>query len=134
MVDYDDQLSRALDETPGVTAGGDRFDLPDPNVRQEGNATIYENFQETVDRLDREESSVLKFIQNELGTSAGIDERGRARFTGEFDASRIGDAIEDFVDAYVRCPKCGLPDTRLVTENGAEMIRCDASGALSPAG
>jgi translation initiation factor 2 subunit 2 len=134
MVDYDEQLTRALDETPTVAAGSARVDLPDPVVRQEGNVTVYENFQETVDRLVREESLVLRFVQNELGTSAGIDERGRARLTGSFDASRIGDAIEDFADAYVRCPECGLPDTRLVEENGAEMIRCDACGALSPAG
>lgn len=134
MVDYDDQLSRALDETPGIEAGGERFDLPDPEVRQEGNATVYENFVETVDVLDREDTFVLKFLQTELGTSAGIDERGRARLTGSFDADRIGDAIEGFADAYVTCPECGLPDTRLVEENGDEMLRCDACGALSPAG
>ena len=134
MVDYDDQLTRALDETPGVEAGGERFELPDPEVRQEGNATVYENFVETVDVLDREDAFVLKFLQNELGTSAAIDERGRARLTGSFRADRIGDAISDFADAYVICPECGLPDTRLVEENGAEVLRCDACGALSPAG
>ena len=134
MVDYDEQLSRALDETPGIAAGGERFSVPDPVVRTEGNVTVYENFQETVDRLDRDESLVLRYLQTELGTSAGIDERGRARLTGSFDAGRIGEAIEDFADAYVRCPECGLPDTRLVEQNGAEMIRCDACGALSPAG
>ncbi|HKJ58633.1 MAG TPA: translation initiation factor IF-2 subunit beta [Halobacteriales archaeon] len=134
MVDYDEQLGRALDETPGIAAGGERFAVPDPVVRTEGNVTVYENFQETVDRLDREESLVLRYLQTDLGTSAGIDERGRARLTGSFDADRIGEAIEDFADAYVRCPECGLPDTRLVEQNGAEMIRCDACGALSPAG
>ena len=134
MVDYDDRLSRALDETPGVAAGGERFDVPDPDVRQEGNVTVYENFQATVDALGRDDSLLLKFLQNELGTSAGIDERGRARFTGSFGADRIGDAIDDFADAYVLCPECGLPDTRLVEENGTEMRRCDACGALSPVG
>ena len=134
MVDYDEQLSRALDETPGIAAGGERSAVPDPVVRTEGNVTVYENFQETVDRLDRDESLVLRYLQADLGTSAGIDERGRARLTGSFDAGRIGEAIEDFADAYVRCPECGLPDTRLVEQNGAEMIRCDACGALSPAG
>ena len=134
MVDYDEQLSRALDETPGIAAGGERFAVPDPVVRTEGNVTVYENFQETVDRLDRDESLVLRHLQADLGTSAGIDERGRARLTGSFDAGRIGEAIEDFADAYVRCPECGLPDTRLVEQNGSEMIRCDACGALSPAG
>ena len=134
MVDYDEQLSRALDETPAVAGDGERFSVPEPVVRPEGNVTVYENFQETVDRLDRDESLVLRYLQAELGTSAGIDERGRARLTGSFDADRIGEAVADFVEAYVRCPECGLPDTRLVEQNGTDVIRCDACGAVSPAG
>jgi len=134
MVDYDEQLSRALDETPAVAGDGERFSVPEPVVRPEGNVTVYENFQETVDRLDRDESLVLRYLQAELGTSAGIDERGRARLTGSFDADRIGEAVADFVEAYVRCPECGLPDTRLVEQDGTDVIRCDACGAVSPAG
>jgi len=134
MSDYEQQLDDALSATPDIQGSEDRFTIPDPDVRQEGNATVYENFQATVDRLDREPESVLKFLQNELGTSAHIDERRRARLTGEFTARRIGDAIEAFADAYVRCPECGLPDTRLEHEQGAEMIKCTACGALSPTG
>lgn len=131
---YDDQLDRAFDELPDIESGGDRFDLPTPDVRQEGNVTVYENFQETVDRLDRTEDAVLKFLQDEVGTSAHIDESGRARLTGDFTADRIDDAIERYADAYVRCPECGLPDTRLVDEQGTTVLRCDACGAISPTG
>ncbi len=134
MSEYDDLLDRALDETPDIEGSGERFDIPDPEVRQEGNVTVYENFQPTIDRFDRDESLVLKFLQNELGTSAHIDEKGRARLTGEFNARRIDDAIEAFCDTYVRCPECGLPDTRLVEQQGATVIKCDACGALSPTG
>jgi translation initiation factor 2 subunit 2 len=134
MSDYDEQLEEALSATPDIQGDEARFTIPDPDVRQEGNATVYENFRATVDRLDREPESVLKFLQNELGTSAHIDERGRARLTGEFTADRIENAIEAFADAYVLCSECGLPDTRLETEQGTETIRCTACGALSPAG
>jgi translation initiation factor 2 subunit 2 len=134
MSDYEEQLEEALSVTPDIQDGEARFTIPDPDVRQEGNTTVYENFQTTVDRLDREPELVLKFLQNELGTSAHIDERGRARLTGAFTPDRIGDAIEAFADAYVLCPECGLPDTRLETEQGAETIRCTACGAISPAG
>lgn len=134
MVDYDEQLSRALDATPEIAGSVERFSVPDPDVRQEGNVTVYENFRATVDRLDREPSFLLKFLQTELGTSAQIDERGRARLTGSFAAGRIADALDAFVDRYVRCPECGLPDTRLVVENGGDVLRCDACGASSPVG
>lgn len=135
MVDYDDQLERALEETPDVTdASGRRFDIPDPDVRQEGNATVYENFQSTLNHLNRDEDHVLKFLQDELGTSAQIDESGRARLTGEFRTERIQEAIDAYADEFVLCPECGLPDTRLERKQGALVLRCEACGAVSPTG
>ncbi|HMB51189.1 translation initiation factor IF-2 subunit beta [Natronoarchaeum rubrum] len=133
-MDYEDQLDRALSETPDIEGSSERFSVPDPDVRQEGNATVYENFQTTVDRLGRDEDRVVKFLQNELGTSGQIDESGRARLTGEFRESRIDDAIDAYVEEYVLCPECGLPDTQLEREQGALLLRCEACGARSPAG
>jgi translation initiation factor 2 subunit 2 len=134
MSDYDEQLSRALEETPDIEGDGTRSDLPTPDARQEGNVTVYENYRETVDQLNREPDDLLGFLQSELGTSAQIDERGRARFTGEFDADRLAEAIDAYAEAYVRCPECGLPDTQLVERASATMLQCDACGALSPTG
>jgi translation initiation factor 2 subunit 2 len=131
---YDDHLDRALKETPDIQDGSERFQVPDPEVRQEGNVTVFENFQSTTDSLGREDDHVMKFVQNELGTSASIDERGRLRLTGDFRQRRVADAIDAYADAYVRCPECGLPDTRIVRENGAELLQCDACGARSATG
>jgi len=131
MPGYDEQLDRALEQTPDIEEGSDRFDVPTPEVRQEGNVTVYENFQDTLDRLDREDEHVLKFLQDELGTSAHIDESGRARLTGEFGQDRIGDAVEEYTDRFVLCSECGLPDTRLEREQGALLLRCEACGAQS---
>jgi len=133
-MDYDDQLERALEETPDIDAGSDRFDVPEPDIRQEGKLTVYENFQATVDRLNRDQDHVMQFLQNELGTSGHIDESGRARLKGEFRLARIEDAIEDYVAGYVTCSECGLPDTVLEREDGVLVIRCEACGARSPTG
>jgi len=131
-MDYDDQLERALDETPDIEAGSDRFDVPDPEIRQEGKLTVYENFQETVSRLNRDEDHVMQFLQNELGTSAQIDDRGRARFTGEFGQRRVEEVLDDYVETYVICPECGLPDTNIeANEQGDERLHCEACGARS---
>lgn len=133
-MDYDDSLDRALSETPDIDANSERFELPDSNLRGEGHVTVFENFQAVVSRLDRAEDHLLKFLQDELGTSAHIDESGRARLTGEFRERRVDDVLEAYLDAYVRCPECGLPDTSLETDQGATLIQCDACGARSPAG
>lgn len=131
---YDDYLDRAMEESPEDTGNASRFSIPDPDVRGEGNVTVFENFRATVDRLGREPRHVMKFLQNEVGTSASIDDAGRLRLTGSFRADRIADALQAYADAYVLCPECGLPDTKLETEDGAEVRQCEACGARSPTG
>jgi len=133
-MDYDENLERALEETPDIEAGADRFDVPDPEIRQEGKLTVYENFQATVDRLNRDEDHVMQFLQNELGTSGHIDESGRARLKGEFRDRRIEEARDDYVEGFVRCSECGLPDTVFEREDGVLLIRCEACGAQSATG
>jgi translation initiation factor 2 subunit 2 len=130
-MDYDDMLDRAIEETPDIESESDRLSVPEPDVRQEGNVSVYENFQATVRRLDRDPDHVMQFLQNELGTSGHIDESGRARLTGEFRERRIDEAIDAYTEEFVICAECGLPDTRLVREQGAIIVRCEACGARS---
>ncbi|ACV48520.1 Translation initiation factor IF2/IF5 [Halomicrobium mukohataei DSM 12286] len=127
-------LDQAIEESPEIEGDGERFEVPDPDLRQEGNATVFENFQSVCDRLSRADEHVMQFLQNEVGTSGHIDESGRARLTGEFRERRIADALDAYADAYVLCPECGLPDTKLKDEQGATVLRCEACGAQSPAG
>ena len=133
-MNYDEHLDRALEETPDIQGSAQRFSLPDPEVRQEGNVTVYENLRSTLDTLGREADHVMRYLQNELGTSATIDERGRLRLTGEFRQSRVQEAMEEYAERFVLCSECGLPDTRLEKENGAKILRCEACGAQSATG
>jgi len=130
-MDYDDMLDRAATETSDVTGTDERLEVDDPTVRQEGNATVVENFQTLCTQLGRGPEHLLQFLQGEVGTSGHIDESGRARITGSFDADRVGDAIEAYIEGFVRCPECGLPDTQLEKEGGAVLLRCEACGARS---
>jgi translation initiation factor 2 subunit 2 len=130
-MEYDEMLDRGLEETPEIEGDSERFEVPDPDVRQEGHVTVFENFQQVVTDLGREDDHVMKFLQDELGTSGHIDESGRARLTGEFSARRIDEAIDEYAEEFVICPECGLPDTQLETEQGALILRCEACGARS---
>ncbi|WP_138797640.1 translation initiation factor IF-2 subunit beta [Halostella sp. PRR32] len=130
-MDYDDQLNRAIEKTPEIEGSSDRFDVPEPDVRQEGKSTVYENFQDTVDTLGRDDDHVVKYLQDELGTSGHIDESGRARLTGEFGQDRIADAVDEYTEEFVLCDECGLPDTRIEREQGVPVLRCEACGARS---
>ena len=131
-MDYDEMLERGMAEAPDIEGESDRFDVSEPDVRQEGNVTVFENFQEIRDELDRDEAHLTKFLQDELGTSGHIDESGRARLTGDFSTRRIGEAIDAYTEQYVLCGECGLPDTGIEREQGAEILVCAACGARSP--
>jgi len=130
-MDYDDMLDRAASETSDITGPDERPSVPDPAVREEGNATVVENFQTLCEQLGREPDHLLQFLQREVGTSGHIDESGRARITGSFDTSRVGNAIEKYIQGFVRCSECGLPDTRLERDDGVALLRCEACGARS---
>ena len=130
-MDYDDMLDRAASETSAVTETDERLSVPDPVVRQEGAVTVVENVQTLCDRLGREPAHLLQFLQRAVATSGNINESGRARITGSFDADRIGDAIETYIEGFVRCLECGLPDTRLESEGDVALLRCEACGARS---
>ena len=130
-MDYDDMLDRAASETADVAGTDERLSVPDPEVRQEGSVTVVENFQTLCDRLGREPAHLLGFLQREVGTSGHIDESGRARITGSFDGARISEAIEAYIERFVSCSECGLPDTRLENEGDVTLLRCEACGARS---
>ena len=130
-MDYEDQLDRAIERSPDIAEAGERFEVPDPEVRSEGNRTVWENFEAVHDRLARSPDHLMRFLQSELGTSAQIDDRGRARFTGDFKQRRIADAVESYVEDFVTCPECQSPDTNLVDERGTTVLKCDACGAIS---
>jgi translation initiation factor 2 subunit 2 len=131
-MDYSDMLDRGIEQAPDIQPDSDRLDVPDPNVRKEGNVTVFENFRDVCRELSREPDHVLKFLQDEVGTSAHIDESGRARLTGDFGARRVSDAIEAYTEQYVLCSECDLPDTNIEREQGAELLQCTACGARSP--
>jgi translation initiation factor 2 subunit 2 len=130
-MDYDEMLDRGIEQTPDIKGSSERFEVPDPEVRQEGHNTVFENFQQVCRDLGRDEDHLLKFLQDEVGTSAHIDESDRARLTGEFSERRIRDALEEYSERFVLCSECGLPDTNIKREQGAEILQCTACGARS---
>ncbi len=64
----------------------------------------------------------------ELGT-AGSRSEGRISLNGTFSADDINAVIKKYVESFVMCRECHLPDTRLQKEGRRTFIRCEACGA-----
>ncbi len=130
-MDYEASLDRAMDAVPEFSTSDERLQLPDPAAQRDGAFTRLTNLGNIAEELSREPDHLHRFIQRDLGTSGKLEE-GRARYSGTFSSDDFATTIDRYVEEYVTCSECGLPDTRLVRENRTPMLRCDACGAFRP--
>ncbi len=130
-MEYEASLDRALDELPEISGSEERLSVPDAAAQKDGAFTRLTNLSSIADALSREPEHVHSNIQRELGT-AGQYENGRARYNGNFSGGDFEDVLDAYIASYVTCTECGLPDTRLITEDRTPMLRCEACGAFRP--
>lgn len=130
-MEYDQLLDRAIDECPDLSEQHDRLSVPSPEGETDGAFTRLNNLGEIAEALGREPEHLHRAIQRDLGTNGQFDGE-RARYNGSFTTADFDDAIASYAAEFVTCSECGLPDTRLVTESGTQMLRCDACGAFRP--
>ncbi|MFB6362347.1 MAG: translation initiation factor IF-2 subunit beta [Halobacteriales archaeon] len=130
-MNYDQQLDRALEAVPDLTTEEDRLSVPDPSVQRDGAFTRLVNLPAIAEALARDPNHVHRAIQSDLGTN-GQWNGSQARYTGEFTVPDFDASIAGYIAEYVTCSECGRPDTRLVTEDRNQMLRCTACGAFRP--
>lgn len=130
-MDYESSLDRAMDAVPDIQSEGERLSIPDPNAQKDGAFTRLTNLEDIAQTVSRPPDHVHRFIQRDFGTNGKLTD-GVGRYNGSFSDSDFAAVIDAYVESYVLCAECGLPDTRLVTEDGTPMLRCDACGAFRP--
>ncbi len=128
MDNYDTLLNRAVSKTPRLESSGERFQLPKLRIFIEGRTTVWDNYEEIREKLNRDTEHFGKFILRELGT-AGKVEGNRMILQGHFTSDAISDLVNEYVAEYVRCAECGRPDTRLIKYDRVTTLKCDACGA-----
>jgi len=129
---YDDALQDAFDELPEDDGeAGSRLSVPDPEGETDGSFTRLTNVTAIADALGREPDHLHRFIQRTFGTNGQFD-GNQARYNGSFSIAEFDTALEEYAAEYVLCSECGLPDTVLASEDGVDMLRCEACGAFRP--
>lgn len=124
-------LKRARENLPESSKNRERFEIPKVLGHVEGNKTIITNFNQICQSLERNPKNVLKFVLKELATP-GTTESNRVIFGRKLSSDMINEKIKKFADAYVICPECGKPETKIVKEGNSFHMRCQACGAKSP--
>jgi len=127
---YNELLNRARDQVPDVTLKKERLEMPRLFVSMVGMRTTISNFKEVSDTLDRDPQHILKFLTREMATAATYHD-GRAIFQGKFPRDTFERLLARYMEAFVICPVCKRPDTRIVKEKRLSFIICNACGAKS---
>jgi len=127
---YKEMLKRARSQLPHEVLKQKRFEFPKPRTRTFGVRTILFNFKEICDTLNRDPRHLMKFLSGELATAGTLDDL-RAIFQGKFPRDTLDRLIKKYIDYFVICPVCKLPDTQIIKEKRFHFLICEACGAKS---
>jgi translation initiation factor 2 subunit 2 len=129
--DYDKLLEKAYSELPEKRVTRERLEIPMPETLVQGNKTIIKNFEAITSKLRRDPKHVGKYLAKELATSFSI-EGGKLILNSKLSEKLINDKLKSYMDIYLYCKQCKLPDTRLEeVERGVYLMVCEACGARS---
>lgn len=129
-MNYEEMLKRARSQLPPEVLEHKRFDIPKPRCHVTGMRTIFRNYKEICDALNRDPPHLLKFLSREMAT-AGTTDRSRLVFQGRFRYDTFERLIKRYVDEFVICPVCKRPDTKIIKEKRLYFLICEACGAKS---
>jgi translation initiation factor 2 subunit 2 len=127
-MDYEVMLKRGKKDLPEVSAGLDRFTIPNVAGHLEGNKTVISNFFQIATSLGRPPEHLLKYISRELAAKGELKKQ-MLIFNTKLPSSKINEKIQQYVDNYVICKECNKPDTKIYKEGIITFLRCQACGA-----
>jgi len=129
--DYEKLLKRIQDKiSEKKSDGGERFELPAPDVMWEGQRTILRNFTDFAKTMRRDPEKVLQYLSKEFATPAELSGE-KAIFVGRREPHDFVSLLQIYVKDYLECPTCKSPDTKIERENRISFLVCEACGAKS---
>lgn len=130
MEDYEALLKQGMSRIRRAEVK-ERLEVPKASIMPSGQRTVITNFIEIASVLRREPYHLLKFLAKVLATFGEI--KGKSvEFIGTFSADMINRRIEQYIKAFVTCPECGRPDTKILKEGKFNFMKCEACGARHP--
>jgi translation initiation factor 2 subunit 2 len=127
---YEELLDRACSKLPRTIEKHERFEIPRVRSSIIGMRTVFYNFREISEMLNRDPAHLMKFLTREMATAATLKET-HAIFQGKFSTETLERLISRYVERYVVCPVCKRPDTKIVKEKRLSFLLCEACGAKS---
>ncbi len=126
FMSYEELLNVAYEEVKPVEVA-ERFEVVKAKGHHEGVRTVITNFGQIVASVRRPSDHFVKFLCKELASQCEV--KGDSLILSRKLASKdVNDKVSKYVDCFVVCPKCGKPDTELVSEGPKNHLKCLACG------
>ncbi|MCL4306729.1 MAG: translation initiation factor IF-2 subunit beta [Candidatus Thermoplasmatota archaeon] len=129
--DYEKLLKKAENVLSKSNMNQQRLQIPDPDVIQEGKATIIRNFIDIADMMNRDPKHIAKFLMTEFGIGVTISGK-RLIINRKISADQISSKIKQYMDSYLFCYECHSPDTEIQKIGRTYVLACKACGAQHP--
>lgn len=133
---YKELLTRIFDrmnkDKPELAGRGKRVMMQPPQVAPYGSRkTIFINFTDICNTMQRQAEYVLSFLLAELGTQGSIDGQQRLVLKGRFTPKGVENIIRRYISDYVSCKMCRSPDTVLSRDQATRVwwLDCQSCGA-----
>ncbi|GAB5030833.1 translation initiation factor 5 [Nannochloropsis oceanica] len=113
-----------------------RYKMPRILAKVEGRGngikTVVINMKDVASALHRMPAEVTKFFGTELGAQTTYrEETERAVVNGAHSAPALQALLCRYIQGFVLCPSCGLPETAYKIKGGVIYQKCDACGEKS---
>ncbi|CEG48285.1 eukaryotic translation initiation factor 5 [Plasmopara halstedii] len=114
-----------------------RYKMPRLQAKIEGRGngikTLVVNCADIATSLHRSTAEVCKFFGCELGAQSKYDEKtDRAIVNGAFEAGQMQQHLSKYIEGFVLCPGCRLPETKYKFKGQLIFHKCYACGAVEP--
>jgi translation initiation factor 2 subunit 2 len=93
--------------------------------------TVFVNFEEIVEILNREAKHLSKFMNIEFGTTSNTDGYGHLVFNGRYKIDVFENILRKYIDEYVMCKMCNNIKTTMYKDKESKLhiIQCNNCGA-----
>ena len=94
----------------------------------QGTKTIVRGFNQLMDTM-RRDKNIYKVV-NERNSTTDKEVNNQLIINGKVNSYQLNKLIESYYKQFIFCPECKRPDTKVITEGGTKLLKCEACGAV----
>merc|ERR1712137_1385058 len=92
---------------------------------------MWANFLQACQAMRRQPQHLMSYVLTELATEGSLDGNQRLVMKGRFTPKHIESLLKKYINEYVTCHMCRVPDTTLTRDSMTRLffLQCDSCGS-----